>query len=122
MGKDFYRLGFDKGFEHAGTLVDMLGGTPDECQAKYELYSPLYHVHSKCPATLLIHGDHDVMTPVSATRELYARLNENGVLTAMHIFPQTDHAFDLVAPAQSPATHSAWYDVERFLAMQVKSR
>lgn len=117
MGQDYHRLGFDKGFEQAGALTYMLGGAPDERPEEYELLSPLNHVHADCPPTLLIHGDHDVMAPVSSTHELYAQLNKKNVSTAIHIFPQTDHAFDLVSPAQSPATHGAWYDVDMFLAL-----
>jgi hypothetical protein len=42
------------------------------------------------------------------------------VPTIMHILPQTDHAFDLILPKISPSAHNAIYDVERFLALQVK--
>jgi hypothetical protein len=38
----------------------------------------------------------------------------------MHVLPQTDHAFDLILPKISPSAHSAFFDVERFLALQIK--
>jgi len=49
----------------------------------------------ECPATLLIHSEHDVVAPGE---------------------PQTDHAFDLILPKLSPSGHCAIYDVERFQA------
>jgi acetyl esterase/lipase len=119
IGKDFHRLGFDKGFENVGTMAPLMGGHPKECPARYKLFSPITHVNSKCPATLLIQGEHDIMAPVKSTKLLYSRLNEEEVPAILHILPQTDHAFDLLFPAIAPAVHTAFYDVERFLAVMV---
>ena len=119
MGSDYHRLGFDKGFEKAGALAPLLGGHPDECPETYSLYSVINHVHPDCPPTYLIHGEHDIMSPVNPTRALFARLINAKVPTVMHILPQTDHAFDLILPGISPAAHTEFYEVERFLALQV---
>lgn len=117
MGTEYYRLGFNKGLENTGTLAPLLGGHPDECPKTYALYSPITHVHSHCPPTLFVHGDHDIMAPAKTTRMLCAKLLEENVQTVMHILPQTDHGFDLVLPNISPSAHNAIYDVERFLAL-----
>jgi acetyl esterase/lipase len=117
MGKAYYRLHFDKGFADAGAFAPLLGGHPDECPEQYALFSPVTHLHAHCPATLLIHGEDDIMAPVTTTRVLYKRLAEEKVQTVMHILPQTDHAFDLILPNISPSAHTAMYDVERFLAL-----
>ena len=122
MGKNYHRLGFDKGFANAGTFAPLLGGHPDECPETYAHFSPVTHVHPACPSTLLLHGEHDTMAPVKSTRLLYARLIEKKVKTVMHILPQTDHAFDLILPNISPSAHHAFYDVERFLALQLQSK
>jgi len=119
MGENYHRLGMDKGFENAGAFAPLLGGHPDECPEPYVLFSPVTHVHSDCPPTLLLHGEHDCMAPVNTTRLLHTRLQQENVLTVMHILPQTDHAFDLILPKISPSAHNAMYDVERFLALQV---
>lgn len=119
MGKDYYRHGFDKGLKDAGALAPLLGGHPDECPEAYALYSPVNHVHQGCPPTLLVHGEQDTMAPVSATRSLYRRLVQSKVRALLHVLPQTDHAFDLILPASSPSAHTAFYDIERFLALQV---
>lgn len=121
MGKEYYRLHFDKGFANAGAFVALFGGHPDECPEKYSFFSPITHVHSGCPPTLLIHGEHDVMAPVQSTRELHARLQQNHVTTIMHILPQSDHAFDLILPKISLSAHNAIYDIERFLAMLLRA-
>jgi acetyl esterase/lipase len=117
MGKEYYRLNMDKGFVNAGAFAPLLGGHPDECPQTYALFSPVTHVHSHCPPTLLIHGEHDLMAPVKTTRFLYARLKSINVPMVMHILPQTDHAFDLILPKISPSAHNALFDVERFLAL-----
>jgi acetyl esterase/lipase len=120
MGKEYYRFNMDKDFANAGGFAPLLGGHPDECPEQYALFSPVEHVHPDCPVTLLIHGEHDLMAPVRSTRFLYSRLVEKNVPAVLHILPQTDHAFDLILPKISPSAHNAIYDVERFLAMQIK--
>jgi acetyl esterase/lipase len=119
MGKEYHRLGLDKDFAHAGALAPLLGGHPEECPETYALYSPVTHVHSGCPPTLLVHDEDDIMAPVKTTRFLNARLVHEKVLTVMHILPQTDHAFDLILPKISPSAHNLIYDVERFVALMV---
>ncbi|HYK57600.1 MAG TPA: alpha/beta hydrolase [Flavisolibacter sp.] len=118
MGNAYHRLGFDKDFENAGALATLLGGHPDECPERYALFSPVTHVDSDCPPTLLMHGEHDLMAPVKSTRILHVRLTNKNVKTIIHILPQTDHAFDLILPKRSPSAHTAFFDVERFLALQ----
>jgi acetyl esterase/lipase len=119
MGKAYYRFNFDKDFANAGVFASLLGGHPDECPEQYALFSPVTHVHANCPATILIQGEHDLMAPVNAVRILHTSLVEEKVLTVMHVLPQIDHAFDLILPKISPSAHSAIYDVERFLALQI---
>jgi acetyl esterase/lipase len=119
MGKEYYRMGMNKGFENAGAFAPLLGGHPDECPETYALFSPVTHVHPDCPPTLLIHGAHDLMAPVKSTRFLHTRLVEEKVPTVMHILPQTDHAFDLQLPKISPSAHNAFYDAERFMTLMV---
>jgi acetyl esterase/lipase len=118
MSKDFHRLGFDKE-EEPGMLVPILGGNPDEKPEAYALFSPVTHVHKDCPATLLINGEQDILASAKGTRHLYSKLKEVSVPVVMHVLPQTDHAFDLILPKISPSAHNAYYDVERFLALQV---
>jgi acetyl esterase/lipase len=120
MGKDFHRLGFDKDAE-PGMLIPILAGNPDEKLEAYATFSPITQVHKNCPATLLVNGEQDILAPVKAVRHLYSGLKEVGVPVVMHILPQTDHAFDLILPKISPSAHNAYYDVERFLALQVNN-
>ena len=116
FSKNFHRLGFDKEVE-PGMLAPMLGGSPAEKPEAYSLFSPIRYVDEDCPATLIIHGKQDILAPVNAICELHSRLRQAGVPVAMHLLPQTDHAFDLIMPKISPSAHNAIYDVERFLAM-----
>ena len=121
IGKDFHRLGFDKGFENAGTIAPLMGGHPDECPGQYKFFSPITHINSNCPPTLLIHGEHDIMAPINSTRILYDHLINEKIPVILHILPQTDHAFDLLFPNLAPSTHNAFYDIERFLAITANS-
>ena len=121
MGENFHRLGFDKGLENAGALAPLLGGHPDECPDKYAFFSPVHYVHPQCPPTFLIHGEDDIMAPVKSTLLLHARLVKNQVPVVMHILPQTDHAFDLVLPKLAPAAHTEFYELERFIALQIQT-
>jgi len=106
----------DSGFKKSGRLDELLGGQPDEVPEMYELASPVAHVSSGSPPTLLFHGEHDMLVPVEGTRVLERKLAAAGVPAASHIFPRTDHAFDLILPRVSPAAQAALYETERFLA------
>ena len=114
MGDNYHRLNFDNAAE-PGKLAPILGGSPDESPGAYALFSPVNHVHKHCPPTLILHGKHDVLAPVTAIRYLHTRLVEAGVPVIMHLIPQTDHAFDLILPGISPSAHNAIYETERFL-------
>jgi len=120
MGKEYYRLGFDKGFVKAGSFAPLLGGHPDECPETYAFYSPVNYVNAHCPPTLLIHGEHDEFAPVKSTRILHTVLVKEKIPAVIHILPKTDHAFDLILPKISPSAHNAIYDIERFLAFAGK--
>jgi len=120
MGKNAARLGMDKDFTKVGALATILGGHPDECPGTYALFSPVSHVHEGCPPTLIIQGEQDCMVPVDSAKLLYNWLRQKEVKSVLHILPQVDHAFDLPLPWFSPAAHNAMYDIERFLALQLK--
>lgn len=118
MGKNYHRLGMDKDASAIGVLPVILGSDPDKAPEIYKAFSPIEHVHKDCPDTLLLQGDHDLITPAYAARQLYARLAKEGITVAMYLFPQTDHAFDLILPAVSPAAHTAFHIVRQFLDLQ----
>lgn len=109
------RLGFER-LEVAGRLDWLVGGRPDAVPERYAWLSPLEHVHEGCPPTLLVHGTHDAVAPVTATQLLQQRLVGSGVAVTALYLPHTDHGFDLVLPRWSPATRAALRELQRFLA------
>jgi acetyl esterase/lipase len=107
------KLGF---MTWAGRSDWLVGGTPSEVPDRYARLSAFSYVRPDCPPTLLMHGTHDEMAPVSAVRQLQRRLEEVGVpLTAVYL-PNTDHMFDLIATRWSPTARVAFHVLERFLA------
>jgi acetyl esterase/lipase len=98
-------------------LENLMGGSIDKIPEVYDLLSPITHIHPGCPPTLLLQGEHDLLVPVETTRKFYRQLLAAGVKAVYIEFPQTDHAFDLVLPQFSPASQTALYYVERFLAL-----
>lgn len=114
IGED---LNPSKRLQNAGRLDILLGGWPQDKPDVYQLASPSTHVHPGCPPTLLIQGNQDFVTSVKATRTLHKKLVEKGVPAINLVLPWTDHAFDLLFPQLSPASQSALYDVDRFLAL-----
>jgi acetyl esterase/lipase len=99
-------------------LIDrIMGGTPGDVPDQYRLLSPVSHIHSNCPATLLIHGEHDSLVPAYSTRDFYHRLQKAGVPVAYLELPQTDHGFDLILSPFSPSMQASIYALERFLAL-----
>ncbi len=108
-----------KSFADAGRMDTLLGGHLQQVPKVYELASPVAHVHTGCPPTLLIQGEPDVITPAVAARELYRRLVECRVPAVNIIYPLTNHNFDIMLPQVSPPANAALYYLERFLALMV---
>ena len=111
------RLDPAEGRRYLGRMDILLGGWPQDAPELYQLASPVTHVRSGCPPTLLIQGEQDIFCPVGATRAHHVKLVETGVPAINVVFPFTNHGFDLVFPSLSPAAQSALYDVDRFLAL-----
>jgi acetyl esterase/lipase len=107
---------------YAGRVDLLLGGRPDKVPEMYKLASPNTHVHPGCPPTLLIQGDKDFIVPIEGTLDLYAKLVAAGVPAINVVFPWVDHLYDLILPQISPAAQSAFYDVDRFLAIMANRK
>jgi acetyl esterase/lipase len=115
LGADADRLAFQN--PPAGGRLDwMLGGSPAEAPDLYALLSPITHVHSECPPTLLMQGSDDIIVPPGPAVELPEKLRSVGVAAAVLMLPQADHGFDLLATDWSPAARKALWHAERFLA------
>jgi acetyl esterase/lipase len=106
-----------KTMQDAGRLDILLGGHLYEVPAVYELASPVTHVHSGCPPTLLITADLDLVSPTTAANALHHRLLDCGVPAIHVVFPLSQHGFDLLLPQISPPAQASLYEVERFLAL-----
>jgi acetyl esterase/lipase len=100
-------------------IPGLLGGTPEQVPELYRLGSPIHHVGSHCPPTLLLQGAHDSGGWVADVQRLHRSLREHGVKAVYVEFPDTEHGFDLVSPKWAPAAQAATYDVERFLGLMV---
>lgn len=96
-----------------------LGGLPHEEPDMYQLASPLTHVGSHCPPTLLINGSHDIGPDIGQHRQLQAALYRHHIPCVHVEIAGADHVFDLIAPRWSPAAQASLYDVERFLGLIV---
>lgn len=122
IGKNLHRINMDKEIENMGNIEPLMGGRPDQCPERYIFFSPFTYVNSKCPPTLLIQGNHDIMAPVKSTRLLYDKLIREKVTAILHILPQTDHAFNRFLPIIAPSAHNAIYNEECFLAIAVNKK
>jgi acetyl esterase/lipase len=113
-------LGDTGRLRYAGRLDILLGGWPQDVPDIYQVTSPITHVHPGCPPTLLFQGNQDLVCSMEATRALYTKLVASGVPVINVVYPWTAHGFDGLLPnisPLSPPSQSAFYDVDRFLAL-----
>ena len=90
----------------------------DAAKPMYDLASPIHHVSSSCPPTLLFQGTHDAVVPLEAARRLHRSLETAGVPVVYVEYVRIEHAFELVyPPLANPAARAALYDLERFLVL-----
>ncbi len=101
-------------------LVKAFGGTLEEAREAYRQYSPIIHVGSHCPPTLLITGDNDFVIDAEQSRRLHLALQKANVSSVYVEFPETVHGFDQyfgVSRRVAPAAQMATNDIEQFLAL-----
>ncbi len=77
-----------------GLIRDYLGGEPIKSATQYQDASPLNHVTSYAPPTLLFHGPNDPLVWARHSERLFARLQEYGVPSALVSIPWATHGFD----------------------------
>ncbi|MBN1330317.1 MAG: alpha/beta hydrolase [Candidatus Heimdallarchaeota archaeon] len=94
-------------YEHYGkqNLVKFLmtrgiGGSPEELQYFYQVFSPINYVSEKysqsIPPTFLVTGERDRLVTPEQSRKLYNRLQQIGVDSVLLELPWANHAFDTI--------------------------
>ena len=92
--------------EHFSLIAAILGGTPEQIPEAYRLHSPIHHIGSETPPTLLLPAADDFFWLTPAIHRFYRRLREAGVPAVMVEHPYSDHAYDLVLPQISPVAQA----------------
>jgi dipeptidyl aminopeptidase/acylaminoacyl peptidase len=77
-------------------LERFVGGTPATNPDAYAKASPLTHVRADVPPTLIVHGTHDQIVPVTQARTLVAVLRDTGARHRYVELPYANHWFDLI--------------------------
>jgi acetyl esterase/lipase len=86
----------------------------DEEPERYELASPIHHLHADAPPFLVVHGDHDTLAPVADARTFVERLRAvSNQLVAYAEMKGAQHAFEVFPSAR---TAKVIEGVERFLS------
>jgi acetyl esterase/lipase len=87
-----------------GACSDLMGGDPDDDLDRYVLASPIERLPLGVP-TLLVHGDRDIVVPVTQSRRFITRAREADEDPTLLIIEGADH----FAPID--ASHVAWQRV-----------
>lgn len=89
---------------HGGRgLKYFLGATPEENDQLYRLASPLSHVSAGDAATLLIHGDGDLIVPIDSSRRMHEAQRAAGVASELVCFPGKGHMTTFASSATGEA-------------------
>jgi len=87
-------LGDDARAKGAPAAMEYLLGR-DVSEARLASISPLHHVRSDFPPTLLVTGNQDEMIHWGESLRMYQALMDAGAAAELHIFNGAAHAFDL---------------------------
>jgi acetyl esterase/lipase len=83
-------------------------------------YSPIVHVSSDDPPTLLIHGDKDDLVPVSNSKVIYEAFQKNNVKTQLIIIEGAGHGFRGDDAKRASAAMVSWFE-QTLLKGQLKA-
>jgi acetyl esterase/lipase len=72
-------------------------------------YSPIVHLTSDDPPTLLIHGDADELVPITHSERMYAALQEKGVRSEYIVLPGAGHGFRGEDATRATAAMIDWF-------------
>ncbi len=72
--------------------------------------SPLLHVSSDDPPTLLIHGDEDGLVDIRHSHQMYEALQTHGVESKLIIIEGADHGFRGADAERATAAMVAWFE------------
>ncbi|NHJ88024.1 MAG: alpha/beta hydrolase [Asgard group archaeon] len=77
-----------------------VGGSPDDLQYLYNVFSPINYVSEKypnnIPPTFLATGERDRLVSPEQSRKLYNKLQNMGVSSVLLELPWANHAFDTI--------------------------
>lgn len=89
-GEDAVGVGTLKNYKGAfGAEAD----TPEGRQRLGREVSPIYHITSSLPPTLIIHGDQDFLVPLQQSETFLAKAKEAGVATKLIVKPGGAHGW-----------------------------
>jgi acetyl esterase/lipase len=94
---DYDNLANEYVIDGRGTLSNFLGGNPhqsDEIRERYLQSSPIEHVSTETPPTLLIHGGKDQLVLLENMNRLSGKLNELNITNDTLYIPYGQHGFD----------------------------
>lgn len=95
------------------SLLQYLGGAPEEQPERYLELSPVTYVDADTPPTLIIQGLHDTGVQPAESTNLAALLEASGVAHEVLLLPDTEHSFD--AAFGSLANQISQERITRFL-------
>lgn len=75
--------------------VGYIGGSPEQFPERYRAVSPIFHVRSGLPPTLIAAGAHDHLVPFAGHIEMVDKLDAAGVPNELVSVPYGDHAYDV---------------------------
>ena len=73
-------------------------------------YSPIVHVSSDDPPTLLVHGDKDDLVPVNNSKIIYEAFQKNNVKTQLIIIEGAGHGFRGEDAKRAGAAMVSWFE------------
>ena len=86
-------------FADAGSLAEvpefaLFGASPKAVAELAIEASPISHIGSDAPPTLLVHGETDATVPVTQSQRMHERLVAAGADSALLVVPGADHCFE----------------------------
>lgn len=74
-------------------IAKLLGGSINEKKENAMLASPASHVSKDDCPFLIMHGDKDMIVPLSQSQELYDKLKSAGIYVKLHVVKDAGHGF-----------------------------
>lgn len=114
-------LSLVKGKKYTAITKNLIGGTINNMKNNYINASPMYYLSKNNPPILLIHGEKDIIVPISQSKDLYEKAKSLGIDVEFVSVKNASHGLVSTSGEINPSLNDISNKVMQFIEDKFKN-